>query len=220
MVRGNEAQITDPQRLRALAHPLRNQLLDVLRIEGAATATRCAELTGESVASCSFHLRMLAKYGFIEHAEPQGRERPWRVVHRSFTATADFDDPGSVNALEQVAYLAIEQAAQHVRDWISRSRDEPREWIEASTIATSTFWATSDELAEVSQALGELTDRFRDRLDNPAARPDGARLVRFVGATSVDPDRPGATPSADGLKDSGLRSDAEDDDDGGGRGDV
>ena len=72
-------RITDPQRIRALTHPLRLELMDVLAEEGAATATRCAELTGESVASCSFHLRMLAKYGYIEPAERTGREKPWRL---------------------------------------------------------------------------------------------------------------------------------------------
>jgi hypothetical protein len=42
-------------RLRALAHPLRWKLFDIVFREGTATATRCAELTGESVASCSYH---------------------------------------------------------------------------------------------------------------------------------------------------------------------
>jgi predicted transcriptional regulator len=189
MSRRDEPRITDPQRLRALAHPLRAQLLDVLRIEGQATATRCAELTGESVASCSFHLRMLAKYGYIEPAEQQGREKPWRLAIQSFTATADFEDPASVYALREVATLAVDQAAQRVREWLDRSADEPRQWIDASTISTSVFWATPEELAEVSQALGELTDRFRERNENPSLRPQGARVVRMFGATTVDPER-------------------------------
>jgi DNA-binding transcriptional ArsR family regulator len=190
MVDDKAPLITDPQRLRALAHPLRNELLDVLRTEGEATATQCAERTGESVASCSFHLRMLAKYGFIESAERKGREKPWRLAVRSFTATADFEDPASMFALREVSSLVIEREAQRLRDWVGRSGEESQEWIEASTLATSAFWATAEEMAEVSRAIAELTDRFTDRFDDPSRRPDGARMVRMFGATSVDAVRP------------------------------
>ena len=69
---------SDPERIRALAHPLRLALLEYLDDVGEATATQCAKHTGESVANCSFHLRLLARYGFIEPAEQRGRERPWR----------------------------------------------------------------------------------------------------------------------------------------------
>lgn len=72
---------TDPQALRALAHPLRWKLIDVLEREGDATATRCAELTGESVASCAYHLGILAKYGYVEASPGRtGREKPWRLT--------------------------------------------------------------------------------------------------------------------------------------------
>jgi len=182
-------RVTDPQRLRALAHPLRNELLDVLQTLGSATATRCAEVTGESVASCSFHLRMLAKYGFIEHAERHGREKPWRVTSRSLTASADFDDPASVHAMREVAALVLEREAQRVRDWIRSADVEPQEWVEASTVATSSFWATAEEMAEVSASLAALTDRFKDRWGDPTRRPAGARLVRLLGAVTADPAR-------------------------------
>src|SRR5207248_1770299 len=59
-------------RLRALAHPLRWKLFDIVFREGTATATRCAELTGESGASCSYHLNILGKYGYIEQLTRSG----------------------------------------------------------------------------------------------------------------------------------------------------
>src|SRR5262245_14833912 len=71
----------DPVAMRALAHQTRLSLLDLLAVEGSATATRCAAVLGESAASCSFHLRQLAKYGFVEEAPGgTGRQRPWRLV--------------------------------------------------------------------------------------------------------------------------------------------
>src|ERR1044072_1335256 len=76
--------ITDPKALRAMAHPLRWQLLEILAGEGTATATQCAQETGESVANCSYHLNLLAKYDYVEKAEGgQGREKPWRLVSQS-----------------------------------------------------------------------------------------------------------------------------------------
>lgn len=67
--------------LRALAHPLRLQLLRLAAIDGAVTSTSASERTGETRANCSFHLRLLGKYGFVEPAPVRDRrERPWRLV--------------------------------------------------------------------------------------------------------------------------------------------
>src|SRR6478735_6747999 len=105
---------SDPERMRALAHPLRLRLLSLLDDEGEATATRCAEVTGESVASCSFHLRMLAKYGFVEPAERRGREKPWRAVGQGRTTRFDPDVPGSLVAAGEVAALQLDELARAV----------------------------------------------------------------------------------------------------------
>jgi uncharacterized membrane protein YfcA len=40
-------------------------LVGLLRTEGPLTATRAAELLGESSGTTSFHLRQLAKYGLV-----------------------------------------------------------------------------------------------------------------------------------------------------------
>ena len=67
--------------MRALAHPLKWALMDVLLVEGSATSTRCAELVGDTQANCSFHLRQLARYGLVEEAPSTSkRERPWRLA--------------------------------------------------------------------------------------------------------------------------------------------
>ncbi|MGH3152377.1 MAG: winged helix-turn-helix domain-containing protein, partial [Streptosporangiaceae bacterium] len=61
-------KLTDARALRAYAHPVRMKLVGLLRTEGPLTATRAAELLGESTGTCSFHLRQLAKYGLVEEA--------------------------------------------------------------------------------------------------------------------------------------------------------
>lgn len=67
--------------LRALTHPVRQRLLRALSRAGRATATQLAGQIGESPANCSWHLRQLARYGFVTEAGGgAGRQRPWRIA--------------------------------------------------------------------------------------------------------------------------------------------
>lgn len=179
---------SDPERIRALAHPIRLELLDFLKDTDEATATECAEHVGESVASCSFHLRMLAKYGFIERAEPRGREKPWRVRERdaTFDARPDADVPGSLLAVQELASLSVIREADRVGRFLAQADREPDEWIQASTVTTGAFWVTVDELAEFSREVQGLLERFSERTD-PAQRPEGARRARFFATINPDP---------------------------------
>src|SRR5579875_2072487 len=60
--------ITDARTMRALAHPVRIAIIEVLGLGGPMTATEVGEEIDESPTTCSFHLRQLAKYGFVEEA--------------------------------------------------------------------------------------------------------------------------------------------------------
>ncbi len=70
--------------MRALAHPVRMALLELFAYHETLTATQASELLGESPANCAFHLRTLAKYGFVREAGGgKGRERPWTLTSRT-----------------------------------------------------------------------------------------------------------------------------------------
>ena len=75
--------LEDPAALRALTHPLRQQILGRLRLNGAATASELARELGESSGSTSYHLRQLARYGFVVDDENPAnkRDRRWRAAH-------------------------------------------------------------------------------------------------------------------------------------------
>jgi len=180
--------ISDPQRVRALTHPIRLRLIDYLGKVADATATECAESVGESVASCSFHLRMLAKYGFIDRAPSRGREKPWRLVARSQSTRPDFDDTESVQAVAALAVTHLEYQIGLMRTWLERDahRVEP-EWANATTQTSSSMWLTRDELAEISQTIITFSDRFAGRWENPSERPEGSRPVRLFATTFLDP---------------------------------
>lgn len=177
--------VTDPHRIRALAHPLRLALLELLG-DGPATATECAASTGDSVASCSFHLRMLAKYGWIEPAERRGREKPWQLVTQGRDLRPETDNPESMRAMGAMAHQWLDHETEHVRTWLAAAVHEPADWLNACTLYEAKVWATVEELAELSAAVQRLTDHFDERRDEPAARPPGARPVRVLAAVHVD----------------------------------
>jgi len=180
--------ISDPTRIRAVAHPLRITLLDVLADEGAATATRCAELTGTTVANCSFHLRTLAKHGYIERVDQAGREKPWQLVQRGRRFMPDFEDPASIRATQELGAVQVAHEAERAQEWIRRAQTEDPQWIRASTTASSSFWVTVEELAEISREIEQLSARFVGRQEDPSARPPGARRARLFATTHVDPE--------------------------------
>lgn len=196
--------ITDPSRIRALAHPLRLELLDFLGDVGEATATQCAEHTGETVANCSFHLRTLAKAGFIEPAPSRGREKPWRPVTRSRTLDVDPADPTSFIAMSELVGLVVTREADRVRTFMAAHPHRPDEWRDTVSVTTSTFWATAEEMRELVEAVTHLTERFAGRMEDPALRPDGARLGRLFATVNPDsfpdsPDSPDGTDSEPGT---------------------
>ncbi|MEV0094405.1 helix-turn-helix domain-containing protein [Streptomyces sp. NPDC050738] len=75
-------EIADLAALKALAHPRRQQVLQQLTLEGPATSAILARALGLNTGATSYHLRELARYGFVEETEGEGtrRARWWRVV--------------------------------------------------------------------------------------------------------------------------------------------
>lgn len=176
-------------RLRALAHPLRWQLMDLLRAEGSATATRCAAATGESPASCSYHLNLLEKYGFVCPAEGgQGRQRPWKLVDPATSFGAGGlrldGEPGSTAAGE--AFL--EHTYRQQRANLAATAAESDEWKRVSGFNGLLSHLTAEEAGRMRQEIDELFDRYRHRAEDPAAQPTGARPVRFILSCFVMPE--------------------------------
>jgi DNA-binding transcriptional ArsR family regulator len=71
--------VSDPRVLRALAHPVRTRILDELEASGPVRAADIARELGIPANQASFHLRQLAKYGLVEEAPEEARDRRDRV---------------------------------------------------------------------------------------------------------------------------------------------
>src|SRR5258705_10560118 len=101
-------EMRDANVLRALAHPVRIRLLEELALTGPMTATELAARVGESAANCSWHLRQLARYGYVEEAGGgAGRRRPWRVVITRNSWQQSPDDADLAVAGDEVANLVL-----------------------------------------------------------------------------------------------------------------
>ena len=179
--------IYDPERIRALTHPLRLELLDLLDDLGEATATQCAEQLGQSVASCSFHLRSLEKHGFIERSGQRGREKPWRAVKGGLDVRPDTALRGSRHAVAELGSLYVAREADRVHRYLAQVEHEPEDWVQAATVTTASFWATAEEMKQLAQEVQRLTDRFDRRDDDASLRPDGARQSRMLATLNPDP---------------------------------
>jgi hypothetical protein len=176
-------------RLRALAHPLRWKLMDIVGREGTATATRCAELTGESVASCAYHLGMLGKYGYLEQVPGNGREKPWRVIDHFQDLSAPGPGIEDKLAAEAAGDAFLEHEFDRLRGW-SRLRDtEPQEWRDATGLGGATMWVTAEELKQIRDEIMPVLERYSERLKDPGLRPGGARAARVFFYTAVSPQR-------------------------------
>ncbi|WNM25762.1 winged helix-turn-helix domain-containing protein [Demequina capsici] len=174
--------ITDPRELRALAHPVRFALLDLLA-EGPKTATECAELLGETPANCSYHLRQLAKYGHvIEAGGGKGRERRWSMRKEGIRWSSVEAQDAATAALGTVLGNVVDE--HRFSKWRAYSAvnasDDPA-WRAASTSMDVAVWMTPDELNAVAQQVLDLFTPYveRDRREEPPA--EGSRLVRFFG---------------------------------------
>lgn len=182
--------VSDPARIRALAHPVRLELLDCLDDVGQATATECAEAIDESVASCSYHLRMLAKHGYIEQVERPGREKPWKVVSHKRSQVIDRNAAGSVHAVSAMATIHVHRQLDRIQSWLQRAPQLPVDDLDVSTITGSSFYATYEEIRQFREDLWELSRRFDGRWQHPELRPNGSLPVQLFSVMNIDPDRP------------------------------
>lgn len=167
--------------MRALAHPVRIALLEALTREGPLTATEAAELLGESPANCSFHLRTLARYGFVEEAPGgSGRARPWRRVSLGQSFSDFQTDPATSAAAQLLAGLATERSFERIRDYSRTMASFAPQWREAAFTDELIVYLTADELAAIGDEVLEIVTRYADRTLDRENRPQGSQPVQLA----------------------------------------
>jgi hypothetical protein len=182
-----QLDLTDPKAMRALAHPLRWALLEALGHAGTLTATQASEMLGESPANCAFHLRTLAKYGFVEEAGGgKGRERPWRRAYGRMSWQARRGDEQFRLAGQALNQVWLDRVLSRARRSLAATASWPEGFEDDLGGSTSMLYVTPDEARELYAELMKTVERtigqerrFAERRD-PAHRPPGAVPVEFV----------------------------------------
>ncbi|MDP1877797.1 MAG: helix-turn-helix domain-containing protein [Actinomycetota bacterium] len=177
--------IEDAHALKALAHPVRLDLLEAVGVHGPLTATQAAELVGESPANCSWHLRQLAKYGFLEEVpDAKGRQRPWRRTASGMQWSDTGPDAAFEAASRALTEVFIERETRLIRH--AMAQPQPAGWADSPIAMQSVSWLTAEEIAQLEHQFWDILAAFRPRVTDPSQRPAGSRPVRFMALAAPD----------------------------------
>jgi DNA-binding transcriptional ArsR family regulator len=183
-------EIRDVRMLAALAHPVRTALLSHLMALGPRTASECADAVGASPSNCSWHLRQLQKFGFVERAEEaaDGRERPWRAAATGFDFSGLGTGPAARAALQTFAGIALDEQVRLTRDYLRGEDDLSEDWRRAADFNTYGLLVTPEELREIGARLDAVLRPFLAPTREDA--PDGAAPVHVFLSAFRRPDAP------------------------------
>ncbi|MET7550958.1 helix-turn-helix domain-containing protein [Streptomyces sp. NBC_01724] len=193
-----DAVVLDAKGLRALAHPVRVQLVGLLRKYGPSTATRLAERLGVNSGTASYHLRQLGAAGFVQEDTERGnaRERWWRSVHQRTW----FNDPNLTDREPEAALAYLQSVAAtyslRTQQTLNELQTMPRAWRDNFDMSNWALLLTPEETAALNQELRDVIARYRsDTPEAAASAPEGAERVGVI--THVLPELDAPTASAD-----------------------
>jgi len=163
-------EVRDPKAMRALAHPLRMQLIEVIGQSDTGTLT--------------------ATYGFVEEAGGgRGRERPWRLRFRGLELAPPWQDEESRLAAGAATSIWIGRWMERAQERLMSVLSYPPEWQEAAFASHSAVYLTAREATELSEAMRRLLEPYTARWHDAALRPSGSlpHEVLVFGYPLTDP---------------------------------
>jgi DNA-binding transcriptional ArsR family regulator len=179
-------EVTDPQAMRALAHPVRLAALSYLQRNGPATATQLSEHVGASPSVTSWHLRHLSTFGLVSDGPPPDggtdrRQRWWRAAASGFR----FEMPDTPDGREAGRLLRAEmltQAINAAHQWLSDVEPElDAAWTGQAGSSNTRIRVTLEEARQLEDAIEELLAPYVQRSEADAP-PDvrGVRVIRLA----------------------------------------
>ncbi|MFB6871848.1 ArsR/SmtB family transcription factor [Streptomyces sp. NPDC056323] len=181
-----DIEITDPQAMRALAHPVRLAILDRLRRHGPATATQLAPDVGATPSVTSWHLRHLAGFGLVRDSEPgpDRRQRRWEAAAGGFRFKAPQDpaDEEGRSAARALSQEMFRRSADLPARWAAEVEPalDPA-WLGQAGLANTRVVVSAEELAAIEEGIERVLAPYvtRDPEEWPA-EARGVRLLRYV----------------------------------------
>jgi DNA-binding transcriptional ArsR family regulator len=143
-----------PEQLKALGHPLRVRVLEMLGQEGEwqLTNRELAQRLGVDPGHLHFHVRMLLKAGLIELADAngRGREKPYRSVAKVFRVAPELLAAGGASDIQAAMIDQVQRAhALYATDGTFRSAQlEVKLTSERALELMSTFLTAARDLED------------------------------------------------------------------------
>jgi DNA-binding transcriptional ArsR family regulator len=163
------ASAVDSRLAKALAHPLRVQLLAQLN-EGVASPNELAKKLGEPLTNVSYHVRMLHDLGCIELVDTEPRrgalEHYYRAVMRPFFSDRDWKrlPQNARNSIsDAVLQLVWDDAAAAIKDGSFEDRDDHH-------LSRTVLPVDEQGWQELHELLAETLDRAMDIQAESASR--------------------------------------------------
>ncbi len=174
----SSASLVGVAALRALAHPARLDLLDLLRVHERLTAAECARMLGTSTKSCSYHLGVLAGQGLVVRVEGSGdgRERPWQRAVDELVLPPGAGMAADAEARTEALRVGARRDLVLFNALLDREEGLPAGWRQAVTVHTRTAVMSARQLREWGLAVEALT---REHLQRTQPDSDEARPVRL-----------------------------------------
>jgi DNA-binding transcriptional ArsR family regulator len=163
------AAITDPRTLRAIAHPVRMRLYELLVTGGPATAAKLSAYVDGAPGSISYHLRQLAEHGYIQEApemSTDSRERWWRAVPGGVRwSPADFlDKPADQEVLAMAQQTLVTRQLERLHAWqVGGVQQWGVRWAAAAIATDTVLYLNPDELEAMAEDLSAVISRWSDR---------------------------------------------------------
>lgn len=170
--------LSDVDTLKALAHPLRQQMLTWLQRHGPATSADLAATFGADRGATSYHLRQLERFGFIaeDTGRSAGRRRYWAYVPQDIRLPVGRDDTEIAAAADAVG-----------RQWVERSEDELHTYLlhrydygDFTAAAQHSFGSTTLNAAELAEFGAEYMALLNRWHRDPAGAAPGSRHISVV----------------------------------------
>ena len=180
--------------LQALSHPTRLRMLGILRSEGSATASSLATRLGMNSGATSYHLRHLAKHGFIEDDAERGngRERWWRAAHQSTRTTSDPRSPQERDALDAFAQAIAVVHTEQLQRAVEEFGLLPEAWRSTTTTSDWGLTLTPARARVLLAALEQVLEETEEDADDAEAGSFVVQLHTFPRPGTVTPQASGS----------------------------
>ncbi|MEU4084002.1 ArsR/SmtB family transcription factor [Streptomyces aureus] len=179
--------LSDVGALKALAHPLRQELLTRLRRHGPATSADLAAEFQEDRGATSYHLRQLARFGFIEEdtSLSAGRRKYWRAVPQDVRLPRSPTDPETAAAAEALGRQWLVDADRDLSAYL-RHREAFGEYAAAAMHSFGGTTLTAEELRRFGEEYIAFLSRWHR---DPDQASPGSRHVSVVFHAFPTPER-------------------------------